>query len=63
MQCGACQEWINKQIKMASGAPIHVCVLEGQYTKLSNLGFPDSLVMELHDILLFRPLRRFIACV
>ena len=26
---------------------IHVCVLEGQYAQLSNLGFPVSLVVEL----------------
>ena len=34
---------------MASGATIRVCVLEGQYTQLSNLGFPVSLVMELQQ--------------
>ena len=31
--------------KMASGATICVCVLEGQYAQLSNLGFPISLVV------------------
>ena len=35
--------------KMASGAKIRVCVLEGQYAQLSNLGFPVSLVMELQQ--------------
>ena len=34
---------------MASGATICVCVLEGQYAQLSNLGFPVSLVMELQQ--------------
>ena len=34
---------------MASGATIRVCVLEGQYAQLSNLGFPISLVMELQQ--------------
>ena len=34
---------------MASGATIRVCVLEGQYAQLSNLGFPVSLVMELQQ--------------
>ena len=40
-----CQEVKN----MASGATIRVCVLEGQYAQLSNLGFPVSLVMELQQ--------------
>ena len=34
---------------MASGATIRVCVLEGQYPQLSNLGFPVSLVMKLQQ--------------
>ena len=38
-----------KKKNMASGATIRVCVLEGQYTQLSNLGFPVSLVMELQQ--------------
>jgi len=34
---------------MASGATIRVCVLEGQYAELSNLGFPVSLAVELQQ--------------
>ena len=34
---------------MASGATIRVCVLEGQYAQLSNLGFPVSLAVELQQ--------------
>ena len=34
---------------MASGATICVCVLEGQYAQLSNLGFPVSLAVELQE--------------
>ena len=30
--------------KMASGATIRVCVLEGQFAQLSNLGFPVSII-------------------
>ena len=46
-----CKDIIRKniKIKMASGATIRVCVLEGQYAQLSNLGFPVSLVMELQQ--------------
>ena len=35
--------------KMASGATIRVCVLEGQYAQLSNLGFPVFLAVELQQ--------------
>ena len=34
---------------MASAATIRVCVLEGQFTQLSNLGFPVSLAVELQQ--------------
>ena len=34
---------------MASGATIRVCVLEGQFAQLSNLGFPVSLAVELQQ--------------
>ena len=36
----------NKRNKMASGPTIRVCVLEGQYTQLSNLGISVSLAVE-----------------
>ena len=39
----------SKRDKMASGAMIRVCVLEGLYAQLSNLGFPVSLAVELQQ--------------
>jgi len=39
----------NKCNKMASGPTICVCVLEGQYAQLSNLGFPIFLAVELQQ--------------